>query len=297
VHFTEGPIRYRVAWAKGGKRRAVVWRVAENVASRSPDLVNDPTQATWEAVVYESASGPERILVELVPRTDDPRFVYRRGDVPAASHPTIAAALVRIAGPRADDVVWDPFVGSGIELCERHVAGPYRRLIGSDRDAAALDAARANLDAVGARAAMLYAGDARTFVPPEAPTLIITNPPMGRRVVRGSELEPLLAAVLTRAATILAPEGRLVWVSPLPRRLEGVIARAGLEIDQALEVDMGGFGARLQRLTLPPKGRKSAAKVHGQEVERSHGRTQQKQNRNDDDNRHRGGRPPGRRGR
>ena len=38
------------------------------------------------------------------------------------------------SGARADDVVWDPFVGSGTELVERALAGPYARLLGSDTD-------------------------------------------------------------------------------------------------------------------------------------------------------------------
>jgi len=31
----------------------------------------------------------------------DPRFTWRRADIPAASHPTIAAALARVGGVRA----------------------------------------------------------------------------------------------------------------------------------------------------------------------------------------------------
>src|SRR5262249_60017045 len=110
------PLRFRLAFRAGGKRRAAVWRVAEEVSRRAPELVNDPTASPWTAEVLEA---PGLVRIELVPEIADPRFAYRAGDVPAASHPTIAAALVRVAGARHDDVVWDPFVGSGTELCER----------------------------------------------------------------------------------------------------------------------------------------------------------------------------------
>ena len=33
---------------------------------------------------------------------------------------------------KQNDLVWDPFVGSGTELCERALLGPYRALVGSD---------------------------------------------------------------------------------------------------------------------------------------------------------------------
>ena len=75
-------------------------------------------------------------------------------------------------------------MGSGLELCERARAGPYAKLLGSDRDAGALEVARANLDSCGAEHFTLFRGDARSSIPRPRPTLVITNPPMGRRVLR-----------------------------------------------------------------------------------------------------------------
>ncbi|WP_438032280.1 HEAT repeat domain-containing protein [Sorangium sp. So ce204] len=242
--FTQGAIRYRIDWAGGGKRRAAVFRAAAAVEAEAPELVNDPTQSTWDVVVYEGAG---RVRVELAPRLPDPRFAYRRGDVPAASHPTIAAALARIAGARGDDVVWDPFVGSGLELCERALLGPYRRLVGSDRDPRALQIARENLDAAGARGAELLQRDAGGAPPPgEAPTLILTNPPLGRRVERTGDLDAMLDRFVEGAARALAPGGRMVWISPFPERTEAAARRSGLRPEVLLRVDMGGFDAQIQ---------------------------------------------------
>ncbi|WP_437912085.1 HEAT repeat domain-containing protein [Sorangium sp. So ce302] len=242
--FTQGAIRYRIDWAGGGKRRAAVFRAAAAVEAEAPELVNDPTQSTWDVVVYEGAG---RVRVELAPRLPDTRFAYRRGDVPAASHPTIAAALARIAGARGDDVVWDPFVGSGLELCERALLGPYRRLVGSDRDPRALQIARENLDAAGARGAELLQRDAGGAPPPgEAPTLILTNPPLGRRVERTGDLDAMLDRFVEGAARALAPGGRMVWISPFPARTEAVARRSGLRPETLLRVDMGGFDAQIQ---------------------------------------------------
>lgn len=250
THWTRGAVRYRIAWARGGKRRAAIWRTAEEVSLRCPELVNDPRESTWHAIVHE---GPGVIRVELEPRFDDPRFVYRRGDVPAASHPTIAAALVRVAGVRADDVVWDPFVGSGGELCERAIAGPYLRLIGSDKDERALEIARVNLAAAGARADLIRLDIHSRPALPARPTLVITNPPMGRRVHRSSDLDQLLDHFLERAAEALVPGGRLVWVSPLPRHTARAAKDAGLAPYFQKDVDMGGFEAQIQgfRKLLP----------------------------------------------
>jgi predicted RNA methylase len=265
-HFTErgagAPVRYRIAWARGGKRRAVVWQVAEAVQRARPGLLNDPTDSTWEAVVHETwhsraiepgkalPPSPSALLVELVPRVDDPRFSYRVGDVPAASHPTVAAALVLAGGVEPADVVWDPFVGSGIELCERALAGPYRSLIGTDRSAAALTIARANLASAGVTEVELGLADACSFAP-AAPTLVITNPPMGRRVLRGTDLGAFFDQFLAHVARVLAPSGRLAWASPLPARTARAAASLGLEAVFRQPIDMGGFEAEIQVLRKP----------------------------------------------
>jgi Putative RNA methylase family UPF0020/HEAT repeats len=236
--WTIGPIRWRLGFASGHKR-AIVWRVARDVTSAAPELINDPTATTWDFLV-----GADLRSLELVPRRlADPRFSWRVAEVPAASHPTVAAALAWVGEARAADRVWDPFCGAGAELVERARCGPYRALHGSDVDDTALAAARANLDAAGVTAA-LARGDARTFAPGEV-DLILTNPPLGSRVAL--DAAALLAAALPNLAGRLAPGGRLVWITPAPRRTEPVAEQCGLRRTRALTVDLGGVRGQLER--------------------------------------------------
>ena len=242
--WTHGAPRYRLSFAGGGHRRALVFRIAAAVGRTTPELVNDPRSASWELVVVDRPPAPHLVLV---PRAyEDPRFSYRRRDVRAASHPTIAAALARTAGARPDDVVWDPFLGSGLELVERARLGAFRTLLGSDIDEEALDAARENLGAAGVTAE-LRLGDA-TRLTPEGVTLILTNPPMGRRLARDRTLEPLLAAFVAHTARVLEPGGRVVWLSPLPELTRRAAAEARLRAEPGPPVDLGGFDAELQIL-------------------------------------------------
>ena len=257
--WTEGAVRYRIAWSHGGHQRAATWQTAQAIARLAPEFVNDPTASLWELVV--DVSGQPRMIAEagelgldvdvaLAPRAlFDPRFTWRRGDVPAASHPTLAAALARVAGVRADDVVWDPFVGSGAELVERALLGPYRALLGSDLDPRALTVCRDNLAAAG-REAQLEQADATVHAPHDV-TLILTNPPMGRRAVRTAGLNEVLDRFVTHAASVLRPGGRLVWLAPWPGRTRAAATKAGLSLDWARAVDMGGFEAELQRWLKP----------------------------------------------
>jgi 23S rRNA G2445 N2-methylase RlmL len=241
------PVRYRIAWAEGGHRRAATWNAAEAIARTDRELINDPIRSPWELQV---SARDEFIDLAIVPRAlRDPRFGWRRRTVPASSHPTVAAALARIAGAREDDVVWDPFVGSAAELIERALLGRYRRLLGTDVDDRALEAARENLDAAGTPA-QLERADAIGHAP-EGVTLIITNPPMGRRSLRAPGLAQTLDRFVERAAQVLAPGGRLVWTAPFPQRARAAGDRAGLALEWATSVDMGGFEAELQRWRKP----------------------------------------------
>lgn len=236
-----GAVRYRLEW-KSGRRRGAILRAVREVGRLAPSLVNDPSARAVEVLADERDG---QVWLELRPRLDDARFAWRVADVPAASHPTIAAALARVAGARADDVVWDPFVGSAAELIERARLGGVARSIGSDLDERALDAARKNLAAARV-SAELIGGDALA-VAPRGVTLILTNPPLGRRVHRRADLADLLERFVAHAARLLAPGGRLVWISPHGARTLAAAERAGLAARTITMVDLGGFEGALQR--------------------------------------------------
>jgi 23S rRNA G2445 N2-methylase RlmL len=242
-----GAPRYRIDWAEGGHRRAATWQAAQAIARTAPGLVNDPTQSGWQILV---ARRSPFLDVAIAPRDiDDPRFSWRRRDVPAASHPTIAAGLARVAGPRDDDVVWDPFVGSGAELIERASLGPCRSLLGSDVDERALAAALENCTAAGVEATLQKA-EALTLRP-RGVTLVLTNPPMGRRASRARGLAEFLDRFVAHAAEVLRPGGRLVWIAPHPRRARKAGLSAGMHLHWARIVDMGGFEGEMQRWERP----------------------------------------------
>lgn len=242
--LTQGPVRFRLAWADAKKRRSATWAVAEGSSiDGGAAWINDPQDSTWTFTV-DLAASPQRLAA--APSLEDARFAYRVADVPAASHPTVAAALARVGEARPGDVAWDPFVGSGLELCERAVLGPYASLWGSDRDVEALERSRRNLTSLGAGPFELVRGDAREVRVPGL-TLVLSNPPMGRRVLRGHDLGALLHDTVANAARQLAAGGRIVLLSPAPRATAQAAADAGLVTKLEREVDLGGFHATLQR--------------------------------------------------
>ena len=245
--FTEGPIRYRLNFSSQGHQRSVVRRLADRVYALCPSLLNDSREAPWQVDIHQTSRG---CTVELTPRLrPDPRFAYRQGDVPAASHPPLAACMARLAGRGENEAVWDPFCGSGLELIERALRGGVKRMFGTDLSAEAISTTETNIEA--ARLApvrtTLACCDFRDFanvkgLAANSITLILTNPPMGRRVPI-PDLRQLIEELFAAAAEVLKPGGRLVLANPLP-----VAPRdSALKLQFHQKVDLGGFHCRLEK--------------------------------------------------
>jgi SAM-dependent methyltransferase len=240
--FTEGSIRYRLNFVGKGHQRGAVRLLAGRVYELCPEMLNDARNVTWTVDIYPDSR------VELRPNlTPDPRFYYRRRDVPAASHPPLAACMARLAGLAENEIVWDPFCGSALELIERALLGGVRAIHGTDLSAAAVAIARDNFAAVRMQPvpANFVCKDFRDYagsLGPNSLTLVITNPPMGMRVPV-PDLRGLIEELFNVAATVLLPGGRLVLANPIsmknPPRPFQLLSRQ--------TVDLGGFDCRMEK--------------------------------------------------
>lgn len=220
-HLSEGTARYRLEFASRRGDSQTAEAISQRVFARRPNLLNDSRQAPWEISISESPGG---VSLELSPKLrPDPRFSYRRGDVPAASHPPLAAAMARVAGVGLfqRECIWDPFCGSGLELAECILRGPVAHAFGTDLSEEATQIAAQNLAAASELSQFkpnisLETGDFRTAQEMRAGrklSLIITNPPLGKRVPV-ENLRALLGGVFAEAERLLQPGGRLVLINP-----------------------------------------------------------------------------------
>lgn len=245
--FTDGPVRYRLEFVSKGHQRGAVRELTDRIYELCPELLNDSRGAPWQIDILEIG---RRISVELTPRLrPDPRFAYRRRDIPAASHPPLAACMARLAGIETNDVVWDPFCGSGLELIERAQRGSVRRIIGTDLSAEAISITSDNFaSAISQPVKTTFAAcDFRDYAAVQGlgagtVSLIITNPPLGRRVPIAN-LSGLIADLFLAAADVLRPGGRLVFVNPLPVKPDTDL----LSLEFRQKIDLGGFHCHLEK--------------------------------------------------
>ncbi len=138
----------------------------------------------------------------------------RRFNRRVALKPPVAYALTRLAAGEDEPArILDPFCGTGTLLLESGSLYPQASLHGADISAECVEGAGTNLEAAGMRTrAHLDRFDARELGDRYAPAsfdLIVTNPPYGRRMGRGIHFTRFYRVLLTAAAKVLRPGGRL----------------------------------------------------------------------------------------
>lgn len=146
---------------------------------------------------------------------------WKEEHLPASLRPTMAAAMVRLAGAAPGDMVLDPMCGAGTILGEQIELSKLRRagrveVLGGDLDKNALRAAAANLKRVGP--ALLANWDTvRLPLAVECVDRIICNPPFGKQLASPDEIGPLYRSLVRESNRVLKKSGKAVFlVSDMP---------------------------------------------------------------------------------
>ena len=250
---TDGTARYRLDFPARGHQRGAIRAVVERAYAMAPEILNDARQALWSVDVLPVGVLGSQASVELRPRLyPDPRLTYRQDDIAAASHPPLAAAMARLAARasfgRKAQTIWDPFCGSGLELIERSLLGGVSTAYGTDLDEKALQVARANFAAASLTTteAVFRQTDFRDvfrdeMIKPSSISLVISNPPLGRRV-RVKDLRGLFGDFFATASRALKPDGLLIFANPLQMGP----GDPSLKLEYSQTVDLGGFNCQLE---------------------------------------------------
>jgi len=205
---------------------------------------------------------------------------YRLATAKAPLRETLASAMVMASGWDAISPLLDPFCGSGtipIEtaLLARRVPPGYARrfafmdwpnfdskfwdklladagkaivsaipkIIASDRDAGAIQAAQANAERAGVADCIEFSCKAISAIdPPPGPGWVVTNPPYGVRLKKTKDLRNLYAQ-LGKILRIRCPG----WHVTILCNSVQLIHSTGLEFDKGISMMNGGLKVRLVR--------------------------------------------------
>lgn len=195
---------------------------------------------------------------------------YKMEHLPASLRPTLAAAMVRLAQVRPNQVVLDPMCGAGTILAELHEL--FRRTDwqsvpprGGDIDAAALYAAGSNLRRVG-KTFLARWDAARLPLADQSVDRVVSNPPFGKQLGRPEDIGPLYRRMLAEYDRVLRPDGRAVLLVSEFGLLRDAARAVAWKLDRQLRVRVlgqsaavtvwrkGAASATIERETMNPLG-------------------------------------------
>jgi 23S rRNA G2445 N2-methylase RlmL len=174
---------------------------------------------------------------------------YKQEHLPASLRPTIAAAMVRLAGAGPAMVIVDPMCGAGTILAEQLDLASARRLeglkvLGGDIDGNALRAAATNLKRFGSD--RLCRWDAtRLPLGNDSVDRIICNPPFGRQLGTLDQIGPLYRLAIREFDRVLRPGGRAVLLVGEPEPLREAIDAVEWSPQRKLTIRVQGLPAQL----------------------------------------------------
>jgi 23S rRNA G2445 N2-methylase RlmL len=206
-----------------------------------------PAQENASVEVWLTINGPTAVCgMRLSDRRMRHRS-YKQEHLRASLRPSIAAAMVRLAGAAPGDVVLDPMCGAGTILAEQaelvRLRGAGRVcVIGGDIDAAAAYAAAANLREF--RPDLLARWDVRRLpIANESVDRVITNPPFGKQLLPGEVLAPLYTRLVSECDRVLKPGGRAVFLVGEASTLLAAVQPVGWAVQKQFRVRILGLPA------------------------------------------------------
>jgi SAM-dependent methyltransferase len=206
--------------ARGPMTFRVVARVLQEKSFRRTELRHQLTRAiqqdrpSWRTAdparleIWVTEHRPGRLVAGLrVTGRRSRQHGGREVERPGALRPTVAAAMVRLAGP-PNGLLVDPCCGTGTIPAEARERG--WEVLGLDVDPAAVRAAARNVPN-----ARVEVGDARRIdLPDAAAGAVVSNLPFGRRFTVPEGMASWLRDVMKELERVTRPSGRIVVLAP-----------------------------------------------------------------------------------
>ncbi len=258
AQFRGQPLTKRLTWRVVAQAEDATWRqYRRNELTLAAERALLRAGSSWRInrevaplELWLQQVGHELLVSLRLTTPQDRQHGGREIERAAALRPSVAAAMVRLTQPTANDVFLDPMCGSGTLLLERAVAERYQLLLGGDNDPAAVEATLANF---GPRhqPRKIERWDARKLPFEDGSiTAIGCNLPWGRQIGEQTAMPALYGAVIPEFARVLASGGRAVlltseWAA-LKRALQ---AEPRLRLERTIQ-NVGILGRRADIVVL-----------------------------------------------
>lgn len=176
---------------------------------------------------------------------------YKQDTGAGTLHPSLAAALVRLAAPPPGGVLLDPFAGDGTIPIEAALAYPGLRVIAADLDPTRLRNTRRNAERAAAEIVVLRADAAAPPLRPGRVTTVVANPPWNVAVEARGQLAGALDRFWRGLPRVTASGARVCLLSDAALEVPEALRRTGYRVSLAVRLRLAG---RISHLILcaPP---------------------------------------------
>lgn len=228
-----------------GKQSSVMQRLVEVIAKET-GLVYQEDEGDFLIRLRPSLLQPAGwdLLLRLTPRPLATR-TWRVCHLDGAVNATIAAAMIWLTRPSAEDRYLNPMSGSGTLLIERALYGPARSIGGGDHDLAAQACARRNIIQAGLedRIDLQWMDVAATGISGHSIDAVCVDPPWGAHLGKDNDLESLYVSLFNEMERVIRAGGSLVILTAALRLMEAMIHRyqEAFMLEREIRVYQGGL--------------------------------------------------------
>lgn len=166
-------------------------------------------------------------------------------------NPSLAYVLCQTAEIKAEDIVYDPFCGSGLLPITAHLYFGVHNFMLSDLSGKAIDASQTNLNAaqIKKREYRLFRSNlSMVKLKPESVDKVITNMPFGIRVGRHSKNENLYQTFISKLNSFLTSEGTAIALTTEKKLLTKAAGNI-FNVEELTVVRQSGLNPSIFKLT------------------------------------------------
>ena len=219
----------------------------QHTIARTTGLDHAPLKADIEVWVLIRNEGTAFLGVRETVQHDSVEHKQGRGEL----RPQLAYVLNMLAEPTEDDVMLDPFAGSGSIPLARATYFPAKQIIANDIDNTFITTLNQRLKKY--KNVRITKEDAMVLpsIQDNSITTLITDPPWG--MFQGQQLDYIqfYTRMLTSFKRVLAPDGTCVIITARSEEMNTAIQQSGFTLKHHLHTLVNGKKAQVFVIKLP----------------------------------------------
>lgn len=167
---------------------------------------------------------------------------WRESLVSTSLEPSLAYLMCFLSGISSNDIFLDPMCGSGTIIIERALAGPYKKVIGSDIDKKAIQSTEINIKVAGQKIEAHKWDAIRLPLRNDSVTKVVVNMPYGIRVGKHNLNLKLYSLFFQELKRILCDKATIVILTQEKKLIYQTLKEnKEFQLKKQLTINIGGL--------------------------------------------------------